>query len=319
MGHNDNFDDARPELPAEAGDVETSRFDPVDTWLESAPSHLQIEAMRRWFYARYEDPAIQTPYVSSEGGYMFVWGGPYDPNDVIQERFGHVVEYKIMEKLIHDLWNECGDEWAPVDHEGVEYDDELSMVVTDRSDPYRMLADRLTQINEVLTVTGTPQAIQLAIQLAHSATITALEAYLWDTVAFWVANDEDTLRTLVATNKDFQKESMQLAKIFERLDGIQNEVETYLRDLVWHRLDKVKPMMELGLKINVPEIGDLMRQVLVRHDIAHRGGRNKDGAPVTVTAYEVTNLVGAVDVFALSIERELEGRFPLPEPSFVLF
>ncbi|MGV8990648.1 MAG: hypothetical protein ACOH1Q_04500 [Thiobacillus sp.] len=316
MGHNDNLDKDRPELPSDAGDATVSKFEPNDEWLRSAQSSLQVEAMRRWFYSHYEDPAIQTPYISSEGGYIFVWGGPYDPNDVIQDRFGSVVEYKVMEELIHDLWDEVGDEWASVDHEVDEYDDALSMLIVDRTDPYRMLTDRLTQIKEVLTVTGTPQAIQLTTQLAHGAAITALESYLWDTVGYWVANDSETLRSFVATNKDFQAQNLKLANIFERLDGIKAEVETYLRDLVWHRLDKVKPMVEHAIKINFPEINDLMREVLVRHDIVHRGSRNKDGESVTVTATEVGDLVTSVGAFALAIEGELERRFPLPFVEF---
>ena len=26
----------------------------------------------------FEDPANETPYESSEGGYIYIWGGPYD-------------------------------------------------------------------------------------------------------------------------------------------------------------------------------------------------------------------------------------------------
>ena len=103
MGHNDHMDDDRPELPTEAGNGDQHPFEPSDAWLQNAPPELQIEAMRRWFHARYEDPANQTPYSSQEGGYMFVFGGPYDPNDVIQERFDQFVPYKVMEKLIRDL------------------------------------------------------------------------------------------------------------------------------------------------------------------------------------------------------------------------
>lgn len=65
--------------------------------------------MRRWFCDRYEDPVNETPYSSEEGGYIFVWGGPYDLNEVIQERFSDVVEYGVMKELIDDLYAEVGD------------------------------------------------------------------------------------------------------------------------------------------------------------------------------------------------------------------
>lgn len=313
MGHNDHLDD-RPVLPPEAGNADTRPFDPDDEWVKSAPRELQIEAMRRWFRSRYEDPANATPYNGREGGYLFIHGGPYDPDEAIQERFGHVVEYEVMEELIQDLYEEVGDEWAPIDHEGMDYSYELSMLVVHRSDPHRMLSERLTQIEAVLTVTGTPQVTQLSTQLAHGAVITALEVYLWDTVTYWAANDEEALRTLVETNKDFQAKTLQLSGIFERLDGLKDEVQVYLQDLVWHRLDKVKPMMEKGLKIKIPEIEDLMREVLIRHDIVHRGGRTKEGEPVVVSADDVRRAVKTVRTFADAIEQSLERRFPASSP-----
>ena len=173
-----------------------------------------------------------------------------------------------------------------------------------------MLTERLTQIESILTLTGNPQSIQLTTQLAHGALIIAMEAYLWDTVAYWVANDEDTLRNLVATNKDFQIKTLQLSKIFERVEGLKAEVELYLQDLVWHRLDKIKPLIASGLKISVPDIDNLMREVLVRHDIIHRGGRTKDGEPIEVSIDNVRGVAGMVQVFADAIEAELALRYP---------
>jgi|TARA_B110000902_G_scaffold253916_1_gene317161 hypothetical protein len=307
MGHNDHYSDDRPELPPQAGNDISGKFEPDDGWFKSVPEELQIEAMRRWFYDRYEDPQNKTPYSSEEGCYIFVWGGPYDPNEVIQDRFSVCVDYGVMEKLIQELHQETGYEWAPIEHD---YYEDLSMLVLDRTDPFKMLTERLTQIESILTLTGNPQSIQLTTQLAHGALIIAMEAYLWDTVAYWVANDEDTLRNLVATNKDFQIKTLQLSKIFERVEGLKAEVELYLQDLVWHRLDKIKPLIASGLKISVPDIDNLMREVLVRHDIIHRGGRTKDGEPIEVSIDNVRGVAGMVQVFADAIEAELALRYP---------
>ena len=78
------------QLPREAGDFDSGPFEPNDEWLTSAPKELQIAAMRRWFLDRYEDPANETPWDGEDKAYVFVWGGPYDPNDEIQDRFGGI-------------------------------------------------------------------------------------------------------------------------------------------------------------------------------------------------------------------------------------
>ena len=67
-----------------------------DDWLSTAEPEEQVAAMVEWFQARFEDPANETPYMSSEGGYIWVHGGPYDASDEIQERFGHIVPFEVM-------------------------------------------------------------------------------------------------------------------------------------------------------------------------------------------------------------------------------
>ncbi|MBZ9780881.1 hypothetical protein K9857_04865 [Pseudomonas sp. REP124] len=307
-----DYDD-RPELPPEAGNKDVLEFDPDDGWLKSAPKELQIEAMRLWFYARFEDPANCTPYDSGEGGYQFIFGGPYDPNDEIQERFSEVVDYKVMEELIEDLYQECGDEWASANHGGWDYDDIYSMLPEDRSDPFRMLNVRLGQIEETISDVSPSGFVT---QLLHSATITALESYLWDTTAYWVTHDRQLLRSFVKANTDFANEKFKLSDVFLVMDDLEKKVIEYLQAFIWHRLDKAKPLLEITLKIKFPDISEFIQEINIRHDIVHRGGRNKEGRPVRVSVEDVRRVSKLVGEFAKSMEAEIERVFPYaPIPS----
>ena len=40
----------------------------------------QIEIMRYWFGSEYDSP-YELPYDSGEGGYQWIWGGPYDAEE----------------------------------------------------------------------------------------------------------------------------------------------------------------------------------------------------------------------------------------------
>lgn len=310
----DDWDD-RPELPDEAGVLDTRFFDPNDEWLKVADKNLQIEAMRRWFYARYQDPANDTPYNGREGGYIFIHGGPYDPDEEIQERFGHVVEYGVMEELIQDLYQESGDQWAPVESSWGEdeYGEALSMLVLDRSDPFRLLTDRLDQIEQALKDNNGEETQDLINQLLHSAAITALEAYLLDTFSYWIKSEKDIFRIFVLKNPDFSKEKFSLSVIFEKMDKLEETIKDYLQDFVWHRLDKVKPMIEATFEITVPKIEGIMKEVVVRHHIVHRGGRDKDGDPVRISPEYAQRLTHDVREFAQGIEAALLMRFPRSE------
>lgn len=298
----------RPELPPEAGDMESSNFDPDDEWLKGASEELQIEAMRQWFYARFEDPANCTPYDSGEGGYLFIHGGPHDPNDEIQDRFSKVVDYEVMERLIHELWQEVGDEWAPIDHGDWDYEDVYSMLPSNRTDPKSMLDERLDQIEATL---GTASSgTNFINQLLHSAAITALEAYLWDTTAYWVTGNKDALRLFVEGNKDFSAEKLNVTEVFKFMEGVEAKVIDYLQHFIWHRLDKVKPLLESTLRIKFPRFDGFMAQINIRHDIVHRGGRDKEGYPVNISPDEVRTLSAMVRKFAEEMEVELLRVYP---------
>lgn len=280
--------------------------DPDDRELESLAEEEQLDHMRQWFLARYEDPVHHMPY--HDGQYTFVWGGPFDPHDVIQNRFGADVPFPVMQKLIQELWSQCS-EWAPREQEPRDYDEALSMLVSDRSDPRRMLSTRLQQISGLLAEARDQHLAQLTTQLAHGATITALESYLWDTATYWVMSDDDTLRRFVATNTDFQKKTFSLASLFERHAGIKQEVELYLQNQIWHRLDKVKQLMEAALEIDMPPIGPLMYEVLIRHDVVHRGGRTKSGESMMLSSKDVQRALDLVAEFSIGVEREIDRRY----------
>lgn len=299
------------QIAPDAGDFDSGPFEPDEHWLTTAPKELQVAAMRQWFLDRYEDPANETPWDGEDKKYVFVWGGPYDPNEVIQDRFSGIVEFDTMLGLIEDLWREVGDEWAPIEHEGVDYDDYVShLVVIDRSDPNRFLEERIAEVFAVLDAAVLDGANKrLLNQMAHSSLIAALEAYLADTVAYWIENDERALRRFVSTNKDFQARSLTVAELFERLENLMGEVKAYLADFVWHRLDKVKPMLASSLEIQIPEIGDLMKEVIVRHDIVHRAGRKPDGTLVELSTVDLARVRDAIKQFSNGIEEELVRRF----------
>lgn len=46
-----------------------------------------VKAMVEWFHMNFEDPAHNTPYESAEGGYQWIWGGPYDAEEELQDAF----------------------------------------------------------------------------------------------------------------------------------------------------------------------------------------------------------------------------------------
>ena len=72
------------------------------TQLRRMPREEQLRYMIYWFREYFEDPANQTPYNSDEGGYLYIWGGPYDANDQIGGEFGGFVPDDVIEEAIRE-------------------------------------------------------------------------------------------------------------------------------------------------------------------------------------------------------------------------
>ena len=72
----------------------------------------QIETMRQWFFELYEDPAQETPYSGSDGGYFYIHGGPYDAEEELREEFEEIVGEEPIMALVNEL-ADLGHEWAP--------------------------------------------------------------------------------------------------------------------------------------------------------------------------------------------------------------
>ncbi len=310
MGHNDHLEDDRPELPSEAGSNTRTGFEPDDTWLATADEGLRNEAMRLWFVTRYWDPANDTPFNSQEGGYQWIHGGPYSAEDELYGRFGDQFSDEIIREVIDDIESDGLYEWAPI-HTEPDYDAEFDFQPDARSDPYRFFRQRMWEIDELIAGAIDVRLQPFMRQLLYSSLIAALEAYLADTLSYWVAADKEVFRKFVSSCEEFKQKKLTLAEIFERMNSLIEEVEKYLGQLVWHRLDKVSPLMTDSLGIVLPQIDRLMKQIVVRHDLVHRGGKTRGGKTVAITGDDLSELRGCVIAFVDEIETALAKRFPI--------
>lgn len=85
--------------------------DDLDQWPDDE-REAAFEAMRRWFFEHFEDPAQMTPHDSKEGGYQYVYGGPYDAHEELNAKFEGVYPDEWIEELANEL-NGISPEWAP--------------------------------------------------------------------------------------------------------------------------------------------------------------------------------------------------------------
>ena len=283
-------------------------YDPDDAELEAASEVARRRAMMKWFLARYCDPAHETPYESREGGYIWINGGPYDPGEQLTDRFSHVVDQELIDQLANDLRLDGGHEWAPIRHDD-DYDERYDIQLADPDDPLVSLKDRLAQALSVLALQGPQPAMQLVPQLAFGSAISAFEAYLWETVAYWVENDDEVLRNIVTKLPDMKEVQIKLGDIYGHYDGLSERVKGYLQNIVWHRWDKVAQLFAYGFGFQPPSFKPFDEALVRRHHIVHRSGFDKNGVAVIITHEDVAELCGLIEVFAQEVHALIVQHF----------
>ena len=253
----------------------------------------QVKFMRRWFLANYEDPANSMPYISSEGGYIWLDGGPYDAHGELHAKFGDCVPEDVIGKLGDELSAESHD-WAAQ----VDWADELGERFSDYEgltqhfDEYR---GAMAKNREIATL-EVPESVRHAFYgMLFVNVITIMETYLSDAFISSVVNNERFMRRFIATTPEFKKRKILLSEVYDSVDEMSETALKYLDEFVWHRLAAVRKMYCETLDVTFPDqLGPIHRAIRVRHALVHRNGKFKE-QHLEITKKEVNQLADDVD------------------------
>jgi len=128
-------------------------------------SDAAAEEMREWFLSRYEDPAKSLPYVSAEGGYQWINGGPYDALEILGEQFENEYGLELVEKVAKSIVDESGIwDWSPVlgsDFYGEDLTDLDQATLLQKSLPYseELVINQATGAFDIVPVPITNQVL----------------------------------------------------------------------------------------------------------------------------------------------------------------
>lgn len=274
-----------------------------DDDVRTADRETQIDVLKTWFRKRFEDPAERTPYESAEGGYIWIWGGPYDAQEELGSEFGGLVPDDVIEEVVSDLEQECV-EWAPTPSSR-DYDEQLYDDISNITDFYDHFAGAILDVEKLLETKVDASVESHFYRLLYVNVITALETYLGDAFINTVASDKDLMRRFVETTPDFKNQKVPLADVYKALDGLNDKARGYLLDVVWHHLPRAENMYRDTLGISfLPNSQDLHLAIRARHDIVHRNGKTKEGKDIDVLASDVKILIENVETFVQHIDSQ---------------
>jgi hypothetical protein len=71
-----------------------------------------------WFLTQYENPVESCPYLSAEGGYQWIWGGPYDAQEELESVWGGLFTTTFLARVARLLEEREGcHEWSGIPKE----------------------------------------------------------------------------------------------------------------------------------------------------------------------------------------------------------
>ncbi len=271
-----------------------------DDELKRMKSDDQLVAMEEWFRQNYEDPSYRTPYESAEGGFIWIWGGPFEAHDELQARFSHLVPIIVIQHLADKLNGECP-EWGPSERAS-DYEDFYAEALSKASNFQQTFAGAILDLEKLLDakIDGSVEAC-FCRQLFVGA-ITAMESYLSEAFIWHVLKREELMRLFIETTPEFAKEKIPMSEIFRAAADVEKRASRYLADVVWHNLSKVKAMYLDTLGIEFPDVGSLIKAVITRHDLVHRNGKTKGGDELLVTREHVRQLIRECETLVVVVE-----------------
>lgn len=263
--------------------------------------NTQKNIMRNWFYSNFEDPTNHTPYESKEGGYTYIWGGPFDARYELENMFTNYGSAESINELVSELESICTEWSGKISSEA--YDEYYYSVIYDNYEFTETLKNNLNNLKKLLKIKLPPKLAQYMYKMLFVNVITILETFLSATFIGTVFKDERSLKDFVCSNKDFANRKFPLNEIYDRVDSIEKDVKTYLLEIIWHNLAKVKNIYHSFLNYDFPKnMNFLYKAIAKRHDIVHRNGKNKSGNDILVSREELIELMDKVHAFAEDID-----------------
>lgn len=207
----------------------------------------------------------------------------------------------------------------------------FSSRLTELADPHDALADRdgagptddplfeflssYSHMTEVLHTYGIGSSGLLKSsapeinKLVLSGLISAMEAYLANTLMSLVAEETEATENLLLKEEKLSSQKITLFQAWSESLTVERRVQDYLRDQIYHRLGQVERLYEIAFNIQIfPSLEvkqSLHRSVELRHDIVHRNGIDRYGQEQDFSSVSVFAMMRDIRDFVMHINNQL--------------
>ncbi|MGO3926965.1 hypothetical protein NP284_01505 [Rhodopseudomonas pseudopalustris] len=195
-------------------------------------------------------------------------------------------------------------------YDGTPNEDEPWLDFSVPDDPYSIFMDTYHETGDLLARQG-GDGTRLINRMIFSQQITALEAYLCDTLINSALSDKKAIERLLAEDLDLKDAKFTLKDILSDPNIVSNHVMLHLKSVLYHNIARVRVLYKIVFQFDIfdllssDEKNALFKAVEYRHDCVHRNGRNKEGELLDVFTKEY---VQSLSKMLLSLVGNIEKK-----------
>lgn len=186
------------------------------------------------------------------------------------------------------------------------YDEEELLWEINSTEQLKIYKNHIKSIKEILLNHDLSKEIEFSLLvMLHSHIIASIELFLSSTFIHTVTNSEEFIKKLIETDPELGKKTLTLKEIYEEQKKLKITVASYLKELIFHKLDKVKPMYKSVLDIDFGDIKWLFKAVKKRHDCTHRAGYDIDGDKISISPESINKLIEECEELTKKISQDI--------------
>jgi hypothetical protein len=270
--------------------------------------------VQNWFRWLYADPVHEMPYV--DGEYLYIYGGPYDAEEVIYSAFGSCLSEDLIKEIVDEVESDGTYNWAPNSHhpaqvaaaEEAMWDREYEQWLS-QHDPLSILKTAKIELEEFVASHVANEGTSFIHRMAFIQGWAILEAYLFGKIVKSVQENAAAVTALYQVNDDLKKLTFKGAAILESPDLLERTAISYLEKRAYHALDRIIPLYEQAfgkLKDADANVSKAMTMLISltskRHDCVHRNGQTKNNETVQISKEDIELVIDG----GLKLAAELE-------------
>lgn len=175
----------------------------------------------------------------------------------------------------------------------------------DHSIFYVQFLRTIEDVKNILKSKLDPIVVDTIYKVIHVHIITAMETYLGNTFKSAVLSDRKYIDNAAKNLAALSKRRFTLEEILQQ-GGIKKIVSDQLSEYLYHNVPKVMEYYQAVLGISISyNLGVIIKNTKIRHDIAHRNGKTVDGKYVTVNNASLLDTISEIESFISVLDSEL--------------